>query len=65
MTRDFLAAGAFFQRPEAQAGVVAGGDEFGARGGEGEGGDGGGVGEHAVGALACSSLMLVKGGLGG
>lgn len=44
---------------------MAGGDEFGARGGEGEGGDGGGVGEHAVGALACSSLMLVKGGLGG
>lgn len=50
---DFLRAGSFLERPEAEAGVVAGGDEFGARGGEGEGGDGGGVGEHAVGALAC------------
>jgi hypothetical protein len=49
---DFLRAGSFLERPEAEAGVVAGGDEFGARRGEGEGGDGGGVGEHAVGALA-------------
>ena len=61
MRHYFLSARSFFEVPEAETGVVAGGDEFagadaaGRRGrvggswgvgerGEGEGGDGGGVG---------------------
>lgn len=53
MAGEFLHAGALLERPEAQTGVVAGGDEFAAVGGEREGGDGGGVCEHVVGALTC------------
>lgn len=51
MTRNLLRAASFLQGPEAEAGVVAGGDEFAAIGGERKGGDGGGVGEHVVSAL--------------
>ena len=53
MADNFLGATALLETPEAQAGVVAGGDEFGAGGGEREGGYGRGVRKHVVGALAC------------
>lgn len=51
VARDFLRARSFLHRPEAEAGVVACRDEFRARGREGEGRDGGRVGEHVIRAL--------------
>lgn len=58
MTREFLDATPLFKAPEPEASVVAGGDEFPAVGGEGEGGDGGGVGEHGVGTLTFGYVSL-------
>jgi len=57
MAREFLDATPLFEAPEPEAGVVAGGDEFPAVRGKGEGGDGGGVGEHGVSALAFGMLV--------
>ena len=51
MRYDILRADALFEAPEADTRVVAGGDGFAAVLGEAEGGDGGWVGEHGVGAL--------------
>lgn len=50
---EVLRADALLERPDADAGVVAGGHGLAAVLGEGEGGDGGGVGEHGVRALTC------------
>ena len=52
MARDILDTRPLLERPEAETGIVARGDEFAAVGRKGESGDGGGVGEHVVGALA-------------
>lgn len=49
---DVLRANSLLQRPETYACVVPGGNGFAAVLGEAEGGYGGGVGEHGVGALA-------------
>ena len=49
--RNFLCADALVERPEADRGIVPCGDGFAAVFADGEGGDGGGVGEHVVGAL--------------
>ena len=60
MARDFLGAAALLEGPEAKAGVMACGDELAAILGEGERGDGGGVGEHIVGALAYDCVRGLK-----
>lgn len=60
MRHDFLRANALLQRPEADAGVVAGRHGFAAVFGEREGGDGRGVREHVVRALACWGVEVSK-----
>ena len=60
MADDILGTDTLLQAPEADTGVVAGGDGFAAVLGEGQGGDSGGVGEHVVGALACDRVRLDK-----
>lgn len=55
MADDVLGTDALLEAPEADTGVVAGGDGFAAVLGKGKRGDGGRVGEHVVSALACGS----------
>lgn len=50
---DLLRANAFVQRPETDRGVVTRRDGFMSVFAEGQGGDGGRVGQHAISALAC------------
>ena len=50
---DLLRANAFVERPETDRGVVTRRDGFTSVFAEGQGGDGGGVGQHAISALAC------------
>jgi hypothetical protein len=59
---DFLRADALVERPEADGSVVTGGHGFSSVFAEGEGGDGGGVGEHLVGALALRWLVRFRTG---
>lgn len=52
---NLLNASPFLETPEAKGGVVAGGDEFATIVRQGQSGDGGGMGEHIIGALAWKS----------